>query len=54
MLMGQEMGGQLLLVKEVIEAYVNVLLQNSIAQIDKNHEETPTYLLHAAESLFRS
>jgi hypothetical protein len=34
------MGGQLLIVREAIAAYVNVLFQNSTAQTDKNHEET--------------
>lgn len=38
--MGHEMGGQLLIVKEAIVAYVNVLFQHSTAQTDKNHEET--------------
>ena len=38
--MGHEMGGQLLILKEAIAAYVNVLFQHSTAQTDKNHEET--------------
>jgi len=38
--MGHEMGGQLLIVKEAIISYINVLFQHSTAQTDKNHEET--------------
>lgn len=37
--MGHEMGGQLLIVKDAIAAYVNVLFQHSTAQTDKTHEE---------------